>query len=214
MDINQTEEQQVETIKRIWNEYGNSIIAGLTIGFAGFIGFNYYQDNKLQNEVATADAYQAIVELNTEESADKFRQQGDKFLTEHADSNYTVLTALTLAKDAASHKDWSKAEGYLTTAIEKSNDAAIKGIATLRKARVQLQQEKADLALATLAAPLAESFKSAAEEIKGDAYLAQEKTELARTAYQAAIEASDGGAAPTLQMKLDDLAENINLAKQ
>ncbi|MGB1198165.1 MAG: YfgM family protein [Thalassotalea sp.] len=213
MDINQTEEQQVETIKRIWSDYGNSIIAGLTIGFAGFIGFNYYQDNKLQNEMATSEAYQAVVELTAEESNTQFRQQGEKFIAEHAESNYAVLAALALAKDAASHKDWAKAESYLSTAIDKSSDTAIKGIATLRKARVQLQQDKADLALATLATPLAEAFKASAEEIKGDAYLAQEKTELARNAYQAAIDASGDAAAPALQMKLDDLAENISLTK-
>lgn len=212
MDINQTEEQQVETIKRIWSEYGNSIIAGLAIGFAGFIGINYYQDHKYQNEVATSEAYQAVVEKIAEDNSEEFRQQGDKFITEHADSNYAVLTALALAKDAATHKDWVKAESYLTTAIEKSTDSALKGVATLRKARVQLQQEKSAQALETLAMPLSDAFKASVEEIKGDAYLAQDKSELARNAYQAAIEASGDAVAPALQMKLDDLAENISLA--
>ena len=211
MDINQTEEQQVETIKRIWSEYGTSIIAGLTIGFAGFIGFNYYKDQQFENEVATSEAYQAVVETITEDNNEIFRQQGDKFITEHADSNYAVLTAFALAKDAATHKDWTKAESYLNTAIEKSDDMALKGIAVLRKARVQLQQEKAALALETLAMPLSDAFKASAEEIKGDAYLAQDKTELARNAYQAAIDASGDAVAPTLQIKLDDLAENISL---
>lgn len=212
MDINQTEEQQVETIKRIWSEYGNSIIAGLAIGFAGFIGINYYQDHKLQNEVATSEAYQAVVEKLAEDDSEEFRQQGDKFITEHADSNYAVLTALALAKDAVTHKDWTKAESYLATAIEKSTDTALKGVATLRKARVQLQQDKSAQALETLAMPLPDAFKASVEEIKGDAYLAQDKSELARNAYQAAIEASGDAVAPALQMKLDDLAENISLA--
>lgn len=212
MDINQTEEQQVETIKRIWSEYGNSIIAGLAIGFAGFIGINYYQDHKYQNEVATSEAYQAVVEKIAEDNTEEFRQQGDKFITAHADSNYAVLTALALAKDATTHKDWVKAESYLTTAIEKSTDSALKGVATLRKARVQLQQEKSTQALETLAMPLSDAFKASVEEIKGDAYLAQDKSELARNAYQAAIEASGDAVAPALQMKLDDLAENISLA--
>ncbi|XQW84323.1 YfgM family protein [Thalassotalea piscium] len=211
MDINQTEEQQVETIKRLWGDYGNSIIAGLAIGFAGFIGINYYQEKQFNNEVATSEAYQAVIELISDETSSAFREQGDKFIAEHPDSNYAVLTALALAKDAATHKDWSKAESYLTTAIEKSTDASIKGIATIRKARVQLQQEKADLALETLTAPLSAAFKASAEEIKGDAYLAQDKKELARNAYQAAIEASGDAVAPALQMKLDDLAENISL---
>ena len=47
MDVYQTEEQQVEAIKGFWKEYGIAVIAGLVLGFAGFIGFNYYLLNML-----------------------------------------------------------------------------------------------------------------------------------------------------------------------
>jgi predicted negative regulator of RcsB-dependent stress response len=138
--------------------------------------------------------------------------KGDEFIAQHGESNYAVLTALTLAKDAASHKDWGKAESYLSTAIEKAQSDALKGIAVIRKARVQLQQDNVDAALATLATTLPASYKASIEETKGDAYLKQGKAELARNAYQAAIDASGEQVAPVLQMKLDDLAENITLA--
>ena len=49
------------------------------------------------------------------------------------------------------------------------------------------------------------------EEIKGDAYLQQGKKPLARTAYQAALDAAGETANPALQMKLDDLAEAVIL---
>ena len=48
MDINQTEEQQVEAIKKFWHDNGNAVIAGLVIGLGGFIGFNLYKDHKLE----------------------------------------------------------------------------------------------------------------------------------------------------------------------
>ena len=87
----------------------------------------------------------------------------------------------------------------------------IKGIASVRLARVQIQQEQFDEALATLSKPIPESFTAAVEEIKGDIYLLQNKTELALNAYQVAI-ASDGLAtSPNLQMKVDDLATAVNL---
>ncbi|WP_448566960.1 YfgM family protein [Thalassotalea ganghwensis] len=213
MDIHQTEEQQVETIKRIWSEYGNSIIAGLTIGLGGFIGFNFYQENKLEQELATADAYQSVVELLAEEKNEAFRSQANAFIAENKESAYAVLTALSLAKDAATHQDWSQAEQHLTTAINQSTDKAITGIAVLRKARVQLQQEKITEALATLETPIAASFAASVDEIKGDAYLMQGKKELARNAYQAAITASGDNVPSALQMKLDDLAESVSIAQ-
>lgn len=210
MSDHQTEEQQVEAIKAFWSENGNSIIAGLVLGFAGFIGFGYYKDTKLQQELNTSESYQNLVELaGTDQEA--YIAAGEKFIEENAESSYSPLTALSLAKEAASHKDWAKAEGYLSTAVAQSKDAGVKAIATIRLARVQIELAAYEKAIKTLSATLPESFLVAAEEIKGDAYLKLENVDLARTAYQKAIDSSEQ-VDPSLQMKLDDLAQHIVLA--
>jgi predicted negative regulator of RcsB-dependent stress response len=208
----QSEEQQVEALKAFWSENGNAIIAGLVLGFAGFIGYGYYNDNKLQQEINTSEAYQSVVELAAGDEK-TYREAGEKFISENTDSSYSALTALALAKEAASHKDWPQVETYLKTAIEKASNPGMKAIATIRLARVQIESTQYDNALTTLATPLPESFKANVEETKGDAYLKQDKVDLARTAYQTAIDASEQSASPTLQMKLDDLAQHIVLAK-
>jgi len=208
----QTEEQQVEALKEFWNEYGNAIITGLVIGFAGFIGYGYYKDNKLTSELYTSEAYQSMTTLADSDKA-AFRSAGEQFIADNGDSSYSTLTALALAKDAADHKDWTQAEKHLKTAIEKSTDAGIKAIAVVRLARVQMQLEQYDTALATISQALPESFKAEVEEIKGDAYLKQEKVDMARAAYQVALDASGERANPVLQMKLDDLAQEIVLTK-
>ena len=212
MDIHQTEEQQVEAIKTFWSENGNAIIAGLVIGFSGFIGLNYYNDYTLQQELNTSEAYQTMMEASTEEGAN-FEAAGNAFIAENDASSYAMLTSIALAKEAAENQNWEKAETYLSTAIEKSVDDGIKAIATVRLARVQLQLEKYEAALATLAPELPESFDASVEEIKGDIYFKQGKSELARTAYQAAIDGASDSSNPALQMKLDNLAQVINLNK-
>jgi|TARA_B110000438_G_scaffold256195_1_gene263518 predicted negative regulator of RcsB-dependent stress response len=212
LDIHQTEEQQVEAIKTFWSENGNAIIAGLVIGFSGFIGLNYYNDYKLQQELNTSEAYQTMMEASTEEGAN-FEAAGNAFIAENDASSYAMLTSIALAKEAAENQNWAKAETYLSTAIEKSVDDGIKAIATVRLARVQLQLEKYEAALATLAPELPESFDASVEEIKGDIYFKQGKSELARTAYQAAIDGASDSSNPALQMKLDNLAQVINLNK-
>ena len=190
------------------NLQGNRLIQG----FAGFIGFGYYKENKLQQEVNTSEAYQNVVELSSgEEKA--YLAAGEKFINENGESSYSALTALALAKEAASHKDWAQVATYLTTAQEKATNPGMKAIATLRLARVQIELAQYDNALATLAATLPASFNASVEETKGDAYLKQDKVDLARNAYQAAIDASEEAASPALQMKLDDLAQHIVLTK-
>jgi len=210
VEIYQTEEQQVEAIKSYWQENGNMIIAGIVLGFAGFIGFNLYKDNVLDNEIAVSESYQNLIENSATDKA-AFNEKAQQFISDNADTSYASLTALALAKEAADKKDWQSATVQLTVALNSAPTEGIKGIASLRLARVQIQQAQFEQALATLAKPLPASFKAAVEEIKGDTYLLQDKKELARNAYQAAIAADGLASSPSLQMKLDDLATAVNL---
>ncbi|MBL4822569.1 MAG: tetratricopeptide repeat protein [Colwellia sp.] len=210
MEIYQTEEQQVEAIKSYWQENGNMIIAGIVLGFVGFIGFNYYKDNKLADELAVSDSYQTLIE-NSAKDSKAFSESAAKFINENSTTSYASLTALALAKDAANTQNWAVAQTQLTAAIASAPTDGIKGIASLRLARVQVELAQYEQALATLAKPLPASFTAAVEEIKGDTYLLQGKKELARNAYQVAIAADGLAGSPGLQMKLDDLATAVNL---
>jgi len=208
----QTEEQQVEAIKKFWQENGNFIIGGILVGLGSFVGFNYYKDSKLESEESTTAAYMEMMQA-AETNGDNFAQDGEAFINAHKESSFASFTSLALAKDAVSHKDWTGAAKHLQMAIDNAADEGVKSIALLRLARVQLQQEQADKALATLSTEMAEGFAGVAEEVKGDAYLMQGKPELARTSYQAAIDALGTAAASnqSLQMKLDNLAEHVEL---
>jgi len=210
VEVYQTEEQQVEAIKGYWQENGNTIIAGIVLAFAGFIGFNFYKDNKLTNELAVSDSYQTLIESSVNDKAN-FPEQAAIFINKNANTSYASLTGLALAKEAAAAKDWETAQTQLNAAIDSAPTDAIKGIASLRLARVQIQLAQYTEALATLAKPLPESFTANIEEIKGDTYLLQNKKELARNAYQAAITANGLANSPGLQMKLDDLSTLVNL---
>lgn len=210
MEIYQTEEQQVEAIKGYWEENGNMIIAGIVLGFVGFIGFNYYKDSKLADELAISNSYQELIEKSATDK-EAFSKNAKEFITENSTTSYASLTALALAKEAASKKDWATAETQLILAIDSAPTEGIKGIASLRLARIQVQLEEYEKAFTTLDKPLPESFTASIEEIKGDTYLLQGKKELARNAYQVAIAADGLATSPGLQMKLDDLATAVNL---
>ena len=210
MDVYQTEEQQVEAIKSFWAKYGTSLITGLVLGLSGFVGIGYYKDNKLAEEMLVSDSFQAVME-QSQAGGSTFTAAAEAFIKDNQDSSYAVLTSLALAKEASTHLDWNGAEKYLASAISQAKDQGVKGIATLRLARVQVQQEAYDKALTTLSSKLPESFTANVEEIKGDIYLKQGKADLARNSYQVAIAASEANVNPALQMKLDDLAVAVKL---
>jgi len=205
----QTEEQQVEAIKNFWAENGNSIIAGLVIGFAGFIGFNYYQEHQLAEQQQVADSYMTLVE-DAGKNPTQFIQQAEGFITKNGESSYASLTALTLAKTAIDKKEFTLAAKSLQTAIDKAPNEAIKSLATLRLAHLQIQLKELDKALVTLAKPMPKAFIASIEEAKGDVYVLQGKNDLARNAYQTAIDNDGLKASPNLQLKIDDLAIALN----
>jgi len=210
MEVYQTEEQQVEAMKGYWQQNGNMIIAGIALGFAGFIGFNFYKDSKLESELAVSDSYQVLIENATKDKA-AFSVNAEKFITDNTDTSYASLTALALAKEAAAAQKWPEAKTQLNVAIVSAPSEGIKAIASLRLARVQVQLDEYEQALSILAKPLPASFTAAVEEIKGDTYLLQGKKELAHNAYQVAIAADGLATSPALQMKLDDLATMTSL---
>jgi len=209
VEIYQTEEQQVEAIKSFWAENGNSIIAGLVIGFAGFIGFNYYQEHQLSQELHVADTYLSNLD-SAEKNPQQFIKASEAFINENGDSSYAALTAFSLAKNAVDKKDFAEATKQLQTAIVKAPNAAIKALANLRLSHVQTELKQFDDALKTLTQPMPKSFTASIEESKGDVYLLQDKKDLARNAYQAAIDAEGLKSSPALQMKIDDLAIALN----
>ena len=82
MEVYQTEEQQVDAIKSYWKENGTAIMTGLAVGFGGFIGFNLYNDNKLEQEMLASDNYQIVLESSAKDE-DKFIASANKFITEN-----------------------------------------------------------------------------------------------------------------------------------
>lgn len=212
MEIYQSEEQQVEAIKGFWKENGSAIIGGFAVGLAGFVGYNYYQDAKLASEIEASQSFEKVLEVADKDNA-ALKDAGDKFIAANSDSSYSALAALALAKDASVKEDWAVAAEYLTTAVANAPSEEIKALANLRLARVQAQQSSFDAALTTLATPMPKAFLAMIEETKGDIYVLQGKKELARNAYQAALDEQGTEASPALQIKLDDLAVVENLSK-
>lgn len=205
MEIYQSEEQQVEAIKKYWSENGNSLIAGLIIGLSAFVGWNYYQDSKVEaQEKVSSDFEKAMLAFDNQQT--DFKANTEKFISENDENAYSVFAAFALAKQAVAEQDWSTAEQHLNKAVAMATNDNLQSIALLRLARVQLQQENHSAALATLEKPMPESFKASIEVIKGDIYILQGKNDLARVAYQAAADAGGLSANPSLQMKIDDLA--------
>jgi len=208
MEIYNTEEQQVEAIKRFWKQNGLSIIAGVALGLAGLYGFRYYQAQQVATIQGQSAQYAALIEKIAVEGTDKpaWQIEAQTFIEANPGSSYAVLSALLAAKEAVLAKDYGVAEKQLSWVIANTKSSEIIAVATLRLARVQTEQANYEAALATLNATLPKSFTAQQQELKGDVLLKSGDEAKAKAAYQAALAAAEDGKSPLLQVKLNELA--------
>ncbi|MFC3282820.1 YfgM family protein [Litchfieldella rifensis] len=207
-----TEEEQLEAIKRWWKENGTSLIAGVVIAAAGVLGWNAWQDYQASQAEAASMRYQQLINLASQdelEAADRSRalELIDEIVGEHDDTLYADLAGLIEARLAVSDGDLAAAQAALGDVIEVSSRDYIQSLARLRLARLQLADGDPDAALATLDEEISSSLAAQRAEIRGDAYVALERDEDAREAYQQAKALASENDQPLygIQLKLDDL---------
>lgn len=204
MEVYNTEEQQVEAIKRFWKEYGISIVGGAVLGLGGLFGWKAYQQHVVGQQEAASAAFQQVAD-NAMVGDSELATVVEGFNADHGDSGYGPLADLLLARSAALGGDYVKAESLLQGAVADL-DEATKPLAQMRLVRVQIAQDKMTDALATLDTITNEAFIAQREELKGDILLKQGDVAGAKAAYEAAVEAGGAMTSPLLQVKLDELA--------
>jgi len=206
----ETEEQQVEAIKGWWKENGNTLIIGAVVGLAGLWGWRFYNDSVVTGQEKASQAY-ADMQLNFEaQGADKDLQNISTFVADNIDNNYGVLASLLLAKEAVNKKDYALAKTQLLQLQSQNSYKPLNAVINLRLARVQAELGEYKEALATLALISENKFLAKAYQVKGAVFLKQGEQEKARSAFQDAINESEGRVDPILQLQFDDLAVAAN----
>ena len=204
MKVYQTEEEQVEAIKKWWKENGLSVVAGLVIGLGAVFGWqawNSYQD-RIGQEASVA-FYQMLnaVDNQNPELAGK---QADLLRADYASTNYAVLAAMTEARLKVEAGDTKAARTQLEWARQNTADDSLKTLAQLNLARLLLSDGDIDGA-SVLAAVDKGGFAGEFAELRGDIAVAKKELSAARDAYTQAL-ALNVGNPEMVQMKLDDLA--------
>ncbi|MBQ0744199.1 MAG: tetratricopeptide repeat protein [Pseudomonas sp.] len=208
----QTEEEQVEKIKELWNRHGIPLLTGVVIALAGVFGWQgwtNYQDTKAANASAL---YQSMLETvmagEGEEARARSAELAEQIRSEYAGTRYAQFAGLMQAKMAVEAGDMSGAEKVLREVADEAGDETLQEVARQRLARVLADQERAEEGLELFSGEVSGALLAGREEVRGDLLLGLGRVDEARAAYTAAMEAiEDPRDRPQLQLKLDDLAE-------
>lgn len=220
-----TEEEQLEALKRWWDENGKSTVIGVVLAVAGYFGWEGYQAQQQNAAEAASLNYQNLVEAMqaqigsqaapSEEQQATARHLAKILKEEHPSSLYAAQAALFMAQQAQQQGDLDKAAEELQWILEAGVERPLELLVTSRLARIQFAQQNYDGAIATAADADSGVFKAAFAEIRGDALLAKGDAQAARAAYQMAInnlQSADRSRQVFLEMKLNDIQVSAPLA--
>ena len=212
MEQYRTEEEQVEALKKWWDENGRStvvaVIVALGLGF-GWQGWKKYEQGEAEG---ASNSYQALLEkLSTEDAAGAEALAAD-IKTNYSRSTYAQFAALHLARLAVNEGDLATGEAELRWVLGRADAGTdTMQIAQLRLARVLAAKADTAQALSILDSADPGSYAAAYQVARGDILLMDGRREEAREAYSSAMMLASRGQGQLnmalLQQKLQSLSQ-------
>jgi predicted negative regulator of RcsB-dependent stress response len=206
MAYDHEEQQQLDSLKSWWNNYGNLATWVLIVALAaysGWQGWKYYQRNQAAQASQLYDALQTAV---TAKDNAKAQRAAADLQSRFGSTAYAPMSALVAARSAFDANDLKAAKQQLQWAAEHGTDE-YKAVAKLRLAGILLDEKAYEEALKALDGNMPPEFAASVADRKGDILVAQNKLADARTAYQAAL-AATGKRNPgrqLIQLKLESI---------
>ena len=200
IEVSDSEEEQVDKLKKWWDSNGKQIIAGAVLGLAGIFGWNYYvdyQDSQALNARALYLSY-----ASDSANIDAY----DKLIKDHSSSSYADQGTLIMAKYLFDAGNYSLALDAIEPLLSRE-DSVIASTAALRTASLFLELGQHQEALDVLNLENANGFSGLFYNLAGDIYLDLGNSEEARNNYALAIEnvTENSSLSQLIQIKLDDL---------
>lgn len=204
--------EQSERVRSWLKDNAPAILTGIVIGLGAIFGYHQWQNHKARQAYTAAELYErarvdsaplpgaddTTTPTTDPGAADVVRSQLRK---DFPRSGFAVLAALEQAETQLAAKDLPAARGSLAWARDNSTDPALAALASLRLARLELADGKAEDALKVLNGMSGTGFAAQRAELRGDVHASMGQGDQARTAYLEA-KAADGGDAARLDMKL------------
>lgn len=215
MEYQQTDQEQIEEIKKWWKDNGTSVLTGIILGLTllfGWQGWHQYQATEAEH---ASDTYEMAIAALEQKDKAKVAGASDELLSKYSNSPYAALLALHLAKADVDENKLESAQLRLQWVIDNAKLPEFVHTARLRLTRIMIAQQQFDKASKLASHSDQGTFKGAYAELRGDIAMLQGNKDAARTAYTEALASKDiaNGVQSLLQLKLDELGANNGATK-
>lgn len=217
MEEYRTEEEQVEALRRWWDENGRSTIAAIVIALSVGFGWQAWKSNEETRQEGASDIYQTMLQAlgdgvaTTTEQQQAAKDLGGQLKADFSGSTYAQFAALHLAAMAVNVNDLAEAEAQLRWVLSKAAKGSDTGqVAQLRLARVLAASGDTDQALAVIDGSDGGAYQASYAVARGDIMLSLARNDEARAEYTKALTLTMNGQGqvnlPALEQKLQSLS--------
>jgi predicted negative regulator of RcsB-dependent stress response len=209
-----TEEEQVEHLKKWWDENGKSIVGGIALGLIAIFGWRGWQNNLVVQGENASDLYeQMTADIRQEKETDKNKgidAIANQLNQDYETTPYSTFSSLLQAREAVEKDDIESAITHLQWVLDNTDSDEFRHLARLRLSRLLLVEGNKDAALSLIEKGDSGKFASSYHELRGDILLQQGDSKAAQDAYTQALATQNSirGNQSIVQMKLDDLGTN------
>ena len=220
MALDVAEEENLEALKKWWDENGKQLLFFAILVFGGYGAWLLWQNTQATDAETASDLYEEVLSLAisepgvpvTEQESLRILDLFEQLKANHPSSVYALYGALFAAQQSVNANDLGAAEESLQWMLDNRQDGLFsqtdEGLiltANLRLGRVILARGESERALNLVNSIDPKTFEAGFAELRGDIYATMGRIVDARDAYIAAQEA--GSNTNGLRMKLDDLSD-------
>ena len=186
MAYDHEEQEQLDSLKAFWNQYGNLLTWVLIVLLGAYAGYNYWRYTERKQAEEAAMVYDQVQKAAVASDSTKVQKFAGDIESKYASTAYAPMAALVAAKAAFEVNDLKTAKAQLQWAIDHGSDE-YKAIARLRLSGILLDEKAYDEGLKLLSGEFSPQFSSAVADRRGDILVAQNKLDDARKAYVTAL---------------------------
>jgi predicted negative regulator of RcsB-dependent stress response len=217
-----TEEEQVEAIKRWWQENGKSTVFGIALALAIVFGWKGWQGHVKDQGAEASAIFDNLMVADAAVQRDGTSRNTAEHLAntlkdQYGNLSYGQFAALYKAKYAVQDGEYDLAASELEWVLDKGPEPVLRAPAQMRLAQVRFALDDHAAALALLEDVAGSGYAAQAAELRGDILFSQGDKPGALSAYQHAKTLAREQEVPSnnalLDLKISDLSVAVTTEK-
>ncbi|MFZ6747581.1 YfgM family protein [Undibacterium sp. Ren11W] len=181
------EQEQLDTLKAWWKQYGNLVTWLLIVALSSYAAWTAWNTFQRNQSTQASQLYDELQKSTTAKDNAKVQRATSDLLEKFPRTAYAPMAALSAAKSAYDANDLTSSKTQLRWVVDHSGVDEYKFLAKIRLAGIALDEKSYDEGLSLLTVEFPSEFAALAADLKGDIFFAQGKIADARAAYQLAL---------------------------